>query len=404
MTARKIPIHINGLEFKEQVSFAAGDPGAPYTAIEARGITFEPELTTIPNETQKPEANRLQDPQTTGGMGGVLTFSIAMRGGAGSESMFSLLAKNCGMDRVSRAGTTGAKVTGGSSSTLVALTADIGDYSVGDCIMLDDGSGTYQIRMVEKVEDATPTAPDTTLTVFPDWDAAPSGGEDLAQIDTIRPAADSGEPTKYMTFKGYRGAGSTDRHLYTMTGCTGTFKINTTTANSEPVAEFSMQVDSWVSTEASTTTTADAYSPSHPLLADPLHVDNAKVAVSSFGFDPAVSVQPCTTTEGAQGRDGWLFPGMSEPKIEIIPYWDRTWLDKWKNATAFELCFESIKDADEAWSFFAPKCQVLKVTQDDVGNEMVSATPEIQINDPGVGTDAGSDVNKPIWAIGITGA
>ena len=86
MTMRYIPNNIRGLQYKEQVSWAAGDPGGNYTAIKAFDIEFTPEVNMIQPGYQKPEGVTGPDAAIAAGEGGTLTFKTYLRGGAGSES------------------------------------------------------------------------------------------------------------------------------------------------------------------------------------------------------------------------------------------------------------------------------------------------------------------------------
>jgi hypothetical protein len=397
MTARKHPIDIKGIYYGEQASFTDTTVGGGYTAIRARNIKFEPMQESLPSEYQKWEHSRGPDANIPGGYGGTLTFEILLRGGATNESEFMILAKNCGCNVTSRAGTSGGKIASGTANTVVGLTADIGTYVVGDAIMVTSGgSNDTQIRFVSRVQDATPTAPDTTLTVEPDFADNPASGDDLAAIDTYTNSV--GEPAAYARILAYE-ASDTPGVKWDLTGCAGTWKLTTTGANALPAVEFTYQIDSWALTESDAEQQADTFNAAHPLLGDIFYVDSTATAISSIAFDPGIKMSPYTSTSGTNGRVGWLYHG-AEPKLEIVPYFDTAWYTKWTGATTFQATFESIKDDDEAWAIHIPAAQVTKVSTDDIGNSHIASSPELISTDPGMNADS---VDIPWFAIAVTG-
>lgn len=396
MTVRKIPMHLRGLEYVEQVSWAAGDPGAGYTSVRAWDVKFTPTIEMVPMPTQKPESCRGPDAAIPAGEGGTLTFKTYLRGGAGSTSEFMNLAVGTGT--VTKRAAALTKVKSATASTLVALTADIGTYTVGDAIMVGSGTTDTQIRFISRVQDDVPIAGDTTLNVEPNWSDTPGASDNVYAMDTMVPA--DGEPSAYLTFLAYSGQGATDRHEWKLEGCAGTWKLAGTDANACPVVEWSFQVDEWTSSEDSTTLDADSFEPAHPLLNDPFYVNDTATKVSSIGFDPAHDLQPYTATSGANGRAGWLYTGDTDPQLEIMPYWDTDWVTMWGAATEFQATLESIKDTDEAWGMHCPAVQVMSLEEDDAGNKHTGTKMSFQLVDPGKNTD---DTNLPRWAIGVSG-
>jgi hypothetical protein len=257
---------------------------------------------------------------------------------------------------------------------------------------------SLQIRMISAIVDNGATR---TFTVEPDFATTPSNGDELEDIDTIIPR--TGEAaTKYFTFRFCQDGNASNLHMFTLTGCVGSFKI-ATAADSIPMAEFSFNVDSWSSAESSLdAVTADTFSSPRPMLGSPCYVDNTATDTESFSFDPGIAVAPLVSEAGANGRVGWIVTG-NTPKPSIKPYWDTAWLTKMSGATSFQLCVESIKDANEGWAFFAPACQVTKTSIGDIQG-VQSSDIEIQCNDPGTGLTLSTATYIPLWCIGITGA
>jgi hypothetical protein len=401
MAVRKIPIDIKGLKFVEQVSWAGGDPGAGYESLRAFDIKFDATKNMIVPGYQKPESCRGPDKAIGAGRGGTLTFKTYLRGGAGAESDFTKLAKYCGMTVKNNPDDLAEVVAGSAVGTLV-VDANPTGYDVGDCVCCYDAVNTVcQLRFASSVDHNNPVG-DSTITIEPNWIDIPTATDDLYSTDTLTPAL--GEPAKYICFQAYSGQGATDRMLWTLTGCAGTFKIAATSADALPVVEWSYMVDNWVATEASTTQAADTYQPAHPLLGDPFYIGNTATKITSFGFDPGIKLAPYTATEGVQGRAGWLYHG-TEPTLEFMPYHDIDWINTyWELDATFQVMLESVKDADEAWAIYIPAVQVLKVSEEDAGNSHAGSKMEFLITDPGTGLEDAAVVNIPLYAIGVTGA
>ncbi len=397
MAVRYIPTNIRGLKFVEQASWAGGDPGAGYTALKAFDIEFDPEQNTIEPEYQKPEANRGPDDLIAAGKGGTLTFKTYLRGGAGSESEFSLLAKNCGLDRNAN-DAVADDVASATASTLVVDSATMTEIT-GDAVMVNDTDTDTQIRFISRKQEGTPVG-DTTFAIEPNWSDTPAASDDLLDIDTFTPRGSAlGEPTKYMTFQFYEGDGTTNRHLWTLTGCAGTFKISTVEANKVPILEWTYMVDAWSTAESNTADTADSYEPAHPMLSSPVYIDDTETKIKSFSFDPGLQIAPMAYQGGTHGRAGRLYHA-SQPVLTFSTLWDVDYLSDWTTPTAFQFFTESIKDTDEGWAFYAPSVMIKKPAPTEIdshkGMEM-----ELVLTDPGQDAD---DANIPLWAIAITGS
>lgn len=397
MTVRKIPTDIRGLSFIEQSSFAAGDPGSGYVLLRAKDIKFDPTQSMHAYATEKGFTARGPDVSIAGGKGGTLSFSIPLRGGNGAMSTFARLAQNmCTVKH--RNGGANLVTTGSSTSTVVVLEAGLDtNYAVGDMIAVESGT-SLQIRMISAIVD---NGANRTFTVEPNFATTPSSGDELEDIDTIVPRTGE-DATKYLTFRFCQDGDGANVHKFTLTGCCGSFKI-TTTADSLPMVEFTFNVDSWVSAESSLdAVTADTFSSPRPMLGSPCYVDDTATDTESFSFDPGIAVAPLTSTNGTNGRVGWIVTG-NAPKPTIKPYWDTAWLTKMSASTKFQLTVESIKDANEGWAFIAPACQVLSTKIGDIQGVQASEI-DIQCVDPGTGLTLSTATYIPLWAIGVTGA
>jgi hypothetical protein len=389
------------LQYKEQVTWAAGDPGGTYTAVKAFDINFKPALSVHVPAYQKPQGCRGPDDGIVGGEGGVLSFKTYMRGGNGSESLFSVLASNCGLDRDAFADDASVVVSG-TVDNVVAPDADAGIYGIGDGIMVGSGSTDVQIRFVSG-ETAGP--PNTTLVIEPSWTAILTASDNFYALDTFKPHEDNlGEPTKYMAFKVVEGGGTTNKHQYILTGCAcSSLKIVVAGPNTLPVVEWEYQVDDWAPSETALTDTADAFAAASPTLGDAFYVDNTATYIRSFTFDLGLKLQEYTATSGTHGRQGWIYTG-GEPKFEGEFYWDEAWHDKWIAGTTYQFLFESIKSGttDEGWAIYIPSVQVLDSGPEAVG-DLKGNKPEFLITDPGYNGDA-TPVLIPLWGIAVTGS
>jgi len=398
---RHIPTDIVGLQFKEQASFAAGDPGGDYTALKAFDISFKPGASVHVPAYQKPQGCRGPDDGIVGGESGVLSFKTYMRGGNGSESEFSLLASNIGLDRDAFADDASV-ITSGTTSTLVGLDADTGVYGIGDAVMTGSGSSDVQIRFVSGEASAGGS---TTLTIEPNLTASPSASDSLYAIDTFKPAEDNlGEPAAYMAFKVVEGGGSTNKHQYILTGCAcSSCKIVVSGPNALPVVEWEYMVDDWAASETALTDTADAFAAASPVLGDPFYIDNTATYIRSFTFDLGLKLQEYLATSGTHGRQGWIYVGQ-EPKVEAEFYWDAGWNTAWLAGTTYQFCFESIKSGttDEGWAIYIPSVQVINTNPQAVG-DLKGVKPEFLITDPGYNSD-GTPVLIPLWGIAVTGS
>ncbi len=369
MSVLKIPGDVIGLTWVDQASWAGGDPGAGYANLAAFDISLSPEISIVPQVVQRSSQHGGPEQGIIGGYGGKLSFKLPLRGkGSLSESDFISLASKCGFSLRNNAADVNA-VTGGSTSTIIGVDADLAGYEIGDAVFVSiAATSTNEIRFVSSIERDKAGSGSTTLTVEPNFTGAAAANDDLLAIDTLVP--DHAEASEYLCFQVFYGeSGSAEK--YTLTGCAGTWKLGSTSANALPYVEFEFMCDSWVRAgTASYTPTADQGADPFPLLGDIFYIDDSAVAIDNLAFDPATKIQPYTATSGTNGRAGWLAHG-EEPKVEFMPYYDSDWQGKLIAGTTFQAAFESVKSSSNAWALYLPKCQLSSLSMENASNEHI---------------------------------
>ena len=396
MAELNIPFDVKAVEFKKQVSWPAGDPGGAYEQLRAFDAVFTPGRMMITPPYQKAEGMLGPDPAIPAGKTGTLVFKTILRGGNGLESILSKLGRNCGLARAAGAAGVDTKV-GGDVDTLIMETTP-SPYAVGRGIFIYTNSTSYGIRFVSRNQPGVP-ATDATLDIQPALVTAPVAADPYYDLDTLTPATASlGEPEDYLAFKFVHGSG-TNVVQYLCTGCAGTFKILTATANALPVLEWTFMVDTYTPTATAVTQDADLYDDGHPLLGDPCYINDLAAKVRSFAFDPALQLVPDEATSGDDGRQGWLYVNAGPPILEIELKHDLDWYTRWAAGDEVQFTFESIKNTAEAWAFHIPKLQILDPAPQEI-NRHLGLKPLWQINGAGKTTE---DDQIPMWSLSVTG-
>jgi hypothetical protein len=216
-------------------------------------------------------------------------------------------------------------------------------------------------------------------------------------LRTLVPPQDPGEPSSYLTFQVFVGAGA-DQTLYTLTGCAGTMNIETIGVESVPMVTFEFMIDSWVITTpgSQVTWSADTQQTPYPVLGSDLWVNDTELKTEEIAFNPGQNMVPVTAFE-TNGRCGWRYLN-SNPAPEIKPYADSAWYERLVNGVTFRLNFECIKDADEAWGLSVPAAEVVAVADEARSNDLQGNTPELVARDPGF---TGSHP-KALWRIAVS--
>ncbi len=392
MTARLIPSDLAGIQYKEQSDFATAATGSFTLMRGARNIKFTPGLSMHEPGYQKTSDMRGPDPSVVGGYGGTLAFEVPLATAGGSEAPVMALMKNCGVTQINiTAGTD--TITGGTTSTLTIGVGDIGNIVVGVGMMVVQATGTPSLRFVTRVADGATT----TLTLNTDMEngTAAANGDDWTAVDTLVPK--SGEPTAYMSFKVYQGQGSTDRLLWTLNGCAGTFSIPAVDADTLPVVAFEFMVDVWADSEASVAQANVSGNVPVAILGDKFFVDGTATLTRSIGFNPGMVLNPILATSGSNGRSGWFY-STSDPLLEVLPLHDTAWTTKMETPSTFEAMFASYTSSTNAWGLFVPKVQVVADDKTD-SDGLLRETMTLKACDPGATAD--SDLT-PRFALCIT--
>jgi len=389
MTARRIISNIVGLTYEEEGTFGT-DPASSPVALRCYNAKFVPGLEMLPAEYQKPEDMRGQDASIPGAEGGTLTFDVPIRGGEGSESPVMALMQHLGatIDTITGAATA---IDSGTATTFVVTDAEAATagFAVGQGVIHLSIAGTDSIRFIERLVAA---AGDTTVTVNSAFTSTPTSGDGFDGSDTIVPT--SGNPGKTFSFALYQGQGATDRLKWVISGCSGTWKLNTVEAGKVPVISFEFQADNWTDSEASTTLAADGLNAAGPILGDCFYVDGTGVDTRSIAFDPGLEMTVEAATCGANGRSNWIYTN-SVAKLEISPLHDVDWITKLEGATTFDGNFTSYVTAERCWALWMPAAQLLTYALEDADG-VQRASMDIQGMDPGKNAD---DANLPVWAL-----
>lgn len=393
MTARKIPSDLAGLTYVEESSFST-DPGSGYVRMRCvSGLSFKPEIAMHEALCQKSSDQRGPDPSVVGAKGGTLSFDAKLYTVSGSEAPVMKLMKRCGWKQTSISSTTISASTAANKFHVAA--GDVGNLAVGVAVLHVPASGTSSIRFI-KDEQTLVSTPE--FTVNADFATSPSAGDTLATIDTIIPDPDSRDPGATFTFKVYQGQGSTDRLMWTLTGCAGKWSLASVDADGLPVIHFEFLVDSWADSESSISQTDKSGNDAHPVLGDVLYIDGSEVETRNVEFDPQHGPVAVPATSGTNGRSGWVY-GLADPKAKILPLHDVDWITKLEAGTTFDLEFESLNADDDAWAFWVPAAQVQSYDLQD-SDGILRPTMDFLATDPGHGTISGD--NLPLAAFAIT--
>lgn len=388
MTARRVLSNLAGLTFEEESSFGA-DPASSPTAIRASNISFQPSIEMLPAGYQKPEDMRGPDPYIVSFEGGTLSFDVPLRGGEGSEAPVISLTKRMGASLSSITAGVGL-IDSGTSTTFVVTDAEASaaGFAVGQVVLHKPASGTYSFRGIERIESGGGS---TTVTVNGAFVTTPQSGDSWGNTDTVTPQ--SGNPDKTFSFTLYQGQGTTNRHKWVLSGCSGTWSLTTTEAGAFPVLSFEFQVDNWASSEDNTTLADDTLSAALPLIGDTFYIDSVAVDTRSIGFNPGLEMTPEQATSGSNGRANWIFTN-SVPKLEIAPLHDIDYISDWAGATTFDALFNANRTSTRGWAVWVPKAQIVAHNNED-SDGVLRAAMDIEGVDPGKNADS---TNLPLWA------
>lgn len=394
MAERFIQSGLAGLQFIEEVTRGT-DPGAGYTRLRhAFEIVPKPKRALHEIPAQKSEDHSGADPHVMGAEGGTLEFKAPLYTLSGTESpIVSLLGRMGGTinECVQKSG----GVIGGAADEIHVDDVDNAGLAVGSLVYHNSAAGTDSIRMIERVQTGMGAGSETHCTVSQDFASAPVASDTIEAFDSVTPKG--GEPDKYFTFKAYMGEGATDRLLVTMSGCAGTWSLETAGPSSLPAIAFSFNVDNWTTTESSLAQTDATGNEPRPILGANLLLDGSALRSKSFGFSPGQALMEVEDLSATHGRQAHFYSEPS-PSIEIEPLHDVDWWTKLQAGATHEIELEDIDSTTDAWAFVAPAVQVMdyETTADD---QLLRGSPTLELRTPGHNAD---DDQLPLYVFGMT--
>lgn len=289
--------------------------GSSYVRIPAEEIALAVTQEAIPRPLMR-DAMGKRVASVIGGKGGTLTFKTPLVGAATAgasgvaavpPTWLSPLMKACGF---TESNGTGTAVTGSGSTTTVIDVTDASGIVAASLVMIGG-----EVREVTAVD--TGATPDT-ITVFPALSAAPSAATVVyaAANYILDSGADSGSTVAFAV----KAQGSEE----TLLGCKGTVQIEGVDARGRPMLSWSFQIDSWADTSNKSSLPTALGLKVNPLaMGAPFWLASTKTPIANFGFDPGFTVSPKPSTQGAQGRAGWLVTGEAS-RMTVRPYFNQT--------------------------------------------------------------------------------
>lgn len=378
-----------------------GTPGS-FAAQFVEEVLAKAGYNPIQPNTQRSQEARGKDPVILGAQIGEASCKAQLRGGktsaaARGTSPIVSIAQYMGFSVNQLAGGA-AKVTGGSATTLVCADGDDPGWAIGDHVLCAcKAAAQLQQRCISRI---VSNAGDTTITVFPNFDATnyPTNGDTFYAMDTLHP--DPGKASTYFGLDLYKGAGSTDRGKIRALGCGGTMKIDESAVGEIPYATLAFMIDNWARSAANRADAEDGFAKGAAFMSDAFYFDSVAVAIASFSFDPGMELKAITGTGGAQGRIGWLH-GDPDPKLVIKALHDAQYWTDMAAETQRTAFIQSTVDNMQSWAIAIPSVQIIETGYDDYPDGLVGAGLNLEIKNPGQNAD---DADYPLFTIGFTGA
>jgi hypothetical protein len=350
-------------------SVAAASAYSAYLCIPAEGITWKPSTAFVDRVVQT-LALGLHTTGLVGQKGGELKFrtgipGLATAGASGvaavAEPWLDEALQACGFAKVAD---TGGVITGSSSTTTSAVMTDSSGISVGSLVMING-----EVRVVTaNVGNA--------LTVSPALSAIP------AALDVVYAAAnykttDTDPGTMTFIAKG-------DGYLYRFKGCKGTVAVVDTAAGKRPMLEWTFMVNDHDQTEPSGTAPSRVLSNHIPaVVASPFYWGSTKTVSASFVLTQGRDMKPKESTEGTQGRSGWLIAD-EKPTAEFKPYFSANYQTDFEAGTTRSVLFQIGSTARGTFAMYAHKAQITDGWEPgDVGGH-VGHDVKVKIVDPAV--------------------
>jgi hypothetical protein len=296
---------------------------------------------------------------------GSLAVEAKAHGTAGSEPEYGPLLKAAlGAVRQNTAVVT-TKSSGNTATVLQIEDADIGNFAVGDIVMVKQ-SGAYHVSPITAVDTTGSAANVTMLVAHPSGDCTDS--VTVEKFSTYY-TANSGHPTlsisKYIE----------DARLEQATGCRVT-SLALNNFSTGQLADFSF---SFEGLDFSSSLTAPPYTPSYNSALPPVvlsayvYVDGTAVAVNDISWSLENSVAFKTSTQSSSGR---VSSRISERKVSgsFNPYKQDDSIanyTKFINNTEFSMFgymavpTSTAGEFEDVVAFYMPKCVITELSEGD---------------------------------------
>jgi hypothetical protein len=364
-----------------EVAFATAAASAysAYNAVPAEGIDWKPARAFLEREVQTSTLG-LKVAGVIGAQGGELKFrtgipGLATAGASGVQAVpepwFDELMQACGFAATDD---TGGAVAGSSSSTTSVDMADASGVTVGSLVMING-----EVRIV--------TAKATnTITVAPPLSNAPAAA-DVVYAGANYHTSDSDPGTVTFVAKG-------DGYVFRFKGCKGSVALVDTSASKRPMLEWTFMVDSHDSSEPSGSVPSRVLSNHIPsVVGSPLSWGSTKTVSSAFTFAQTRDLKPKESTEGTQGRAGWLIAD-EKPVAGFKPYYSSSYQTDFDAGTTRSLLQQIGSTAQKTFACYAHKAQITDGWQPgDVGGH-VGHDVKVKIVDP-----ATTGLSPYVWTV-----
>jgi hypothetical protein len=326
-----------------------------------------------------------------GGKGGKITFKTPLVGlstaaasdvAAAPYPWQTKLMQAAGLTEVLGSGGT----TAASSHTTTSIVLASGDGANFQAGML---CGIYNGAVLE-VRYITAISTDT-LTVTPALSAAPAGAGGAVVYGAAHyiPADQADSDPGTITF-----VAKMDGYEYTCTGCKSPAPKLSATRGGRPMLEWAFEVDSWTLTTTSGTLPALPASVDLVALSAPFHWGTGATSTPTpeFSFDPGATLSPKLSTEGTNGRSGFVVTDY-KPVLAAKPYLASAFRTDFAAKTARTAMWQCGTTHAGAFVFAAENAQINKFPgETDVGGNVGHALA-MQCNAP--------TVTQRSWLFGV---
>jgi hypothetical protein len=342
--------------------------GSDYTQGATYDAVFTPTQESIERNVQRSGLG-LRIPNTLGGKGGTLTFKLDVPGlttaaastvEAVMNTFLSLCLRKCGLAEGLGTGTT---VTGSGSTTTSIDCTNAAGISETSLVMI---SG--EVRVVTGVSS-------NTITVSPALSAIPSAATVVYSSASYVPS-DADPGTAAFVVKG-------EDDEYTLLGCKGTVKLGAADARARPQFEFSFNVDNWSRTSKASLPAETSLVKPTPLTlrSSPFWWGATKYPISNVAFDPGFVVSPKPSTQGTQGRAGWVVTDENSV-LSVKPYMATAWSTDFEALTERVATMQVGASAAGAFAVVFPKGQIVAQPNRAAVEGLNAHDITIRANDP----------------------